>query len=121
VYPADGFIDAFFAGERHTRMGFDVVGSPFGKLPGSTGLWSAGIEEFELSMFCDGWIYQKPLSEYEGVRVVKRWFTAANRAAAIAQLASPEPAVKHLARSVTSLTQGMASDTRPARRFGRFR
>jgi hypothetical protein len=119
VYPADGIIDAFFAGAASGdgRVGFDVAGSPFGRLPGATGLWSAGIDGFQLAAFCDGWIFQKPVSAYEGVHVVKGWFTQANRVAAIAQLANPDPRVKRTSRSVASLSEGLASDTAVARRF----
>ena len=122
VYPADGVIDAFFATKspKERRVGFDVRGSPFGQLPVKTGLWSRAAKDFRLEMFCDGWIYQMPLSEYEGVTVIPGWFNEANRLEAIAQSANPDPRVKNQERSVQELMASLAFDTDFKRRFAHF-
>jgi hypothetical protein len=121
VYPAGGVIDALFSkiprGRR--RAGFDIVGSPFGRLEDTTSYWSRGLKEFRLDMFCDGWVYQKPLSEYEGVTVVKGWFSEGNQAEAIAQISNPDPRVKNRERTVQDLTEVLESTT-DFRRFAKF-
>lgn len=123
VYPADGVIDAVFAGlpPEKRRVGFDVSNSPFGRLPAVTSYWSHATDNFRLDMYCDGWIYQKPLSQYEGVTVVPGWFNDGNRLQAIEQLANPDPRVKNRDRTVESLTEMLASDADFTRRFARFR
>jgi hypothetical protein len=119
VYPPDGFIDAFFATlpPKKRRVGFDVQGSPFGRLPAKTSLWGRAAPDFRLEMFCDGWIYQMPLSRYEGVRVIPGWFNEANRSEAIAQIANPDPRVKYRERTVEDLMAPMAADADFERRF----
>jgi hypothetical protein len=122
VYPADGVIDAVFAtlppGER--RVGFDVVDSPFGDLPAASSYWGHANPDFRLRDYCDGWIFQRPLSAYEGVHVIDGWFTADNRLAAIGQIANPDPRVKDTTKTVADLEASLASDTDFARRFARF-
>lgn len=121
VYPAGGVIDAFFAavapGKR--RVGFDVRGSPFGSQEAKGSLWSR-VPRFRLDKFCDGWIYQMPLSEYRGVSGVPGWFNEGNRMHAIEQIANPDPLIKRRDRTVEELTTAMLSDTDFARRFARF-
>lgn len=118
IYPVEGVIDALFAKlpPEKQRAGFDVKGSPFGKLTDSTSVWSRS-PGFKLDQFCDGWIFQKPLSQYEGCAIVPGWFTEANRLEAIAQIANPDPRVKNKNQTVDWLTQGMRQDTEFQRRF----
>jgi len=95
VYAADGYIDAVMAevdpGLR--RAGFDTGGTPFGNLPGTTTVYKYGYDKFSLSVFCDGYVYQLPLSQYEGVTPIKDFVNQANLSTARAQ--SPEPKFKH--------------------------
>ncbi len=123
VYPADGAIDALFAGmpPAERRVGFDTAGSPFGKLSGAASYWGRSIPGFHVEEFCDGWIYQMPLSQYEGVHVVGGWFDEQNRLAAIAQIANPDPRVKNRNRTVQDLTAALAEDTDFGRRFAQLR
>jgi len=97
-----------------------VTDSPFGYLSGNTALWSHSKEDFRIADFCDGWIYQMPLSQYKGVSVIPRWFDEANRLSAIAQIANADPKVKNPDRSVRDLMDIMASDTNFEQRFSRF-
>jgi len=80
VYPADGIIDTLMlgrAGGPHP-VGFDVAGSPFGRLVTSGSYYRYGYEPFYLKDFCDGWIYTKPFSEYEGVTSIEGWVNEGN-------------------------------------------
>lgn len=122
VYPADGVIDALFANlpPEKQRVGFDIKGSPFGKLHAETSLWSITAPDFRLEMFCDGWIHQMPLSRYEGVTVIPDWFNETNRLEAISQMANPNPRVKRRDQTVKELMEGMAWDCDFKRRFRRF-
>jgi len=69
AYAADGYIDAVMKklGDGAYPVGFDIAGSPFADLPGESSAYKFGYDEFKLSMFCDGYIFWKPLSRYEGV------------------------------------------------------
>lgn len=122
VYPADGVIDALFATMPPEKqgLGFDVKDSPFGKLRAETALWDLAAQDFRLEMFCDGWIYLMPLSQYKGVTVIPGWFNEANRLEAIAQIANPDPRVKRKDRSVQGMMASLASDTDFKHRFARF-
>ncbi|UCH83583.1 MAG: ChaN family lipoprotein [Candidatus Latescibacterota bacterium] len=80
VYAADGYIDAVMheLGDKHYPAGFDIAGSPFADFPGETSAYKYGYEKFKLAMFCDGYIYRKPLSEYEGVSPIERFVNEKN-------------------------------------------
>ncbi|NIO00752.1 MAG: hypothetical protein GTO42_01215 [Candidatus Latescibacteria bacterium] len=123
VYPADGIIDALFSkmADEERRVGFDIVDSPFGRLRDTNSYWSHSAEDFRLDMYCDGWICQKPLSDYVGVTAVEGWFNESNRLDAIAQIANPDPRVKNKDVSVDDLMESLISDTDFKRRFKRFR
>jgi hypothetical protein len=117
TYAADGYIDAAM-GElepQFRRAGFDTRGTPFGGLPGEKSIYKYGYDgpklvwglvgngiaggfipwwvrydsKFDLGMFCDGYIYQKPLCEYEGVTPIKDFVNERNLPQA--RLQSPEP------------------------------
>ena len=119
VYPADGMIDALFqrlpADKR--RVGFDVAGSPFGGLPGQQSYFGRAVPGFRTDMFCDGWIYQMPFRQYEGVHVVSGWFDEQNRLQAVAQMLNLDPRARDTTRTVESLTKALAADTEIPRRF----
>jgi len=91
VRPADGVIDEVMAGLDPALLpvGFDTGGTPFGDLPGETSVYRHGYEHFTLSMFCDGYIYHKPFSEYEGVTPIPDFINDDNIEYARAQ--SPDP------------------------------
>jgi hypothetical protein len=90
--PVDGVVDAVMKGPPVTRLGFDVAGSPFGRLGDDGAVYAAGRKPFVFSDFCDGYIYEKPFGEYEGCSVDPLFITADNLAEAIANL--PSAAVK---------------------------
>lgn len=94
VYPVDGIIDAVMEKmePQYQRAGFDTKGTPFGKLTGETSFYKHGYTNFTLEMFCDGYIYQKPFSKYEGVTPIKEFVNETNIDQARAQ--SPEPSFR---------------------------
>jgi hypothetical protein len=121
TYAADGYIDATM-GElepQFRRAGFDTRGTPFGDLPGEKSMYKYGYDQpklvwgllangiaggfipwwgqydskFNLGMFCDGYIYQKPLRQYEGVTPIKDFVNEENLPQA--RLQSPDPQFRH--------------------------
>jgi hypothetical protein len=67
----------------HERRGFDVAGSPFGRLTDSVTVYTAGHPGFTLADFCDGYIYQRPFRAYEGVTTDTLFVNADNLAGAV--------------------------------------
>lgn len=122
TYAADGVIDALMAKRppESRAVGFDLTDSPFGELPAETSYWSHAADTFQIDMFSDGWIYQKPLWEYEGVTVIDNWFNSENRLEAIAQMSTPDPRVKNQQQTVEALMGMLRADSDFPRRFARF-
>jgi hypothetical protein len=90
VRPVNGAIDDVMSDFKGTRIGFDLVGTPFGTLPATDTYYAFGSPSFKLADFADGYIYQKPFHEYQGVTVDPQFVTQNNLQEAIANLASPE-------------------------------
>lgn len=91
VHPIAGAIDALMltrVGGSHP-VGFDIAGSPFGELTCVDCVYGHGYDDFRLANFCDGWIYTKPLSEYEGVTPIKDWIHEGNLETARRQIPNP--------------------------------
>jgi hypothetical protein len=120
VLAADGYIDSLIAilppGKR--RAGFDVIGTPFERLPGSTSYWKHGYDDFQMRMYCDGYIIQMALKDYRGVSVADGFINESNRLAAISQSANPR--TKDSSRTVESLVSSMRRDTEIQRIFQRL-
>jgi len=108
VYAADGYIDAVMAAmePKFRRIAFDTRGTPFGKVPGQTSIYKHGYEKFTLEMFCDGYIYQKPLSEYKGVHAIHNFVNEKN----IAQARLQSPAPRYRNASIADFNQAIAKD-----------
>jgi hypothetical protein len=91
-YPADGYIDALMlglsAGPR--PVGFSLAASPFGDLCPRYSVYAHGYDDFRLSTFCDGWIYTRPISTYEGVTPIADWINAENLVQARLQTPNPD-------------------------------
>ncbi len=115
VRPADGAIDAMIdalePGLR--RAGFDTRGTPFGQLPGGTSIYKHGYDGFKLADFCDGYIIQKPLSEYEGVTPIPDFVNEKNIEQARAQI--PNPRLR--TASIATFNRAIASDADMKKRF----
>jgi len=91
LYPAGGVIDAFFAKEPGLRpVGFDLAGTPFGELAGPGSIYEEGYNPFKLKLFAGGYIFTKPISQYQGVTVNEKFITPENFKRAVEQVANPE-------------------------------
>ena len=87
VYPADGHIDASLIGlsDENRRVGFDVAGSAFAELPGSTSLWSLMRKGVTLGDLADGYVFQTALHSYQGVTPIAGWYDDDAESAALAE------------------------------------
>ncbi len=85
-YPVDGAVDRIMQEFSGKRVGFDVVDSPFGSLGDSDALYVVGRRDFSFSDFCDGYIFLKPFSEYEGCSVDPLFITEENFKVAVSFL-----------------------------------
>ncbi|HHT47793.1 MAG TPA: ChaN family lipoprotein [Firmicutes bacterium] len=121
VYPVEGIIDSLMLNmdEKYKPVGFDVNGTPFENLPGNSSFWQHGYNDFNLSIYCDGYIYMKPLSEYRGVEVAPGFINEENRIEAIHQ--STNPNNKNFNRTVADLIEGIKNDANIQKRFKKFR
>ncbi len=88
-HPADGIIDALMLAKGPYPVGFNLDEGPFGGLRIKDAVYRHGYEDFKLSDFCDGWIYTKPISEYEGVTPIPGWISEKNLDYARAQCPNP--------------------------------
>jgi hypothetical protein len=91
-YPVDGTIDALMAllGSGYYPVGFDTRGTPFGGLSCEQSVYGAGYEDLTLEMFCDGYIYMKPLSLHEGTTVIEGYYHEENIERARAGTPNPD-------------------------------
>jgi hypothetical protein len=116
-HPADGIIDALMLAIGPRPVGFDLAASPFGALRVKDAVYRHGYPDFKLSDFCDGWIYTKPISEYEGVTPIPDWINEGNLVRARQQ--TPNPAMR--SESAAELNRAFARDAEVPRRWGRLR
>lgn len=80
TYPVGGVIDALMAklGPEGYPVAFDTKDTPFGRLTAPGSYYAAGYDDFRLEMFCDGYVFARPLGEYEGVTVIMDFVNAQN-------------------------------------------
>ncbi|MBL7077841.1 MAG: hypothetical protein ISS31_10255 [Kiritimatiellae bacterium] len=116
-HPADGVIDAVMLAKGSHPVGFDLDRGPFGELRVEDAVYCNGYEDFKLADFCDGWIYTKPISEYEGVTPIPDWVNESNLERA--QAGSPNPGFRQA--SASEFNQGIAHDAGIHRRWGHLR
>jgi hypothetical protein len=90
VRPVNGVMDKVMLELKNTRIGFDIVGTPFASLPANDTYYTLGYPSFKLADFADGYIYQKAFRDYLGVTADPQFVTQSNLQEAIANLASPE-------------------------------
>lgn len=77
-YPVGGAIDQVMHGFEKQRVGFDVKGTPFGKLTDPYTAYSAGYDDFTLATFTDGYIFLGPFRDYEGCTIDPYFITPEN-------------------------------------------
>lgn len=67
VLPADGMVDYLLAQLPPDKrsLGFDTAGTPMGNFTGTSSIYQSGYEDFRLSDFCDGYICQGFLTDYQ--------------------------------------------------------
>jgi len=119
LYPVGGVIDAFFAKEKNLRpVGFDLAGTPFGELSGPGSIYEEGYNPFTLTLYADGYIFTKPISQYQGVAVDEKFITEANFKRAVEQI--PNPDFKTKVTGIAMLIESAKSDADIPRRFGQF-
>jgi hypothetical protein len=120
VHPAGGRLDAFMLARAGGPfpVGFDVAGSPLAALPIDDSVYGHGYQPFTLEGFCDGWIYTKPVSQFEPVTYFEDWINESNLARARATAANP----RWRTWSIAELNAGCSSYQDDFRRFfGRLR
>ena len=88
-YPVEGVIDKIMMEFGGKKIGFDVKNSPFGNLGDKRSVYSIGYKDFKLSQFCDGYIFQKNIMEYEGVTLDRKFITKDNFEEAVEYLPNP--------------------------------
>jgi hypothetical protein len=91
-HPADGIIDALLLTIGPHPVAFDLNPGPLGQLRVRDAVYCHGYDDFRLGQFCDGWIYMKPISTFEGVTPVADWINEDNLDRA--RLQSPNPAYR---------------------------
>jgi len=118
VYAADGQIDALMKelGPTYYPVGFDLQDTPFGLLTGENSVYSQGYENFTISKFADGWIFQCPISQYHGVTPIEGFINGNNYERAKQQ--SPNPSLRKM--TMDELNKVIASDAKQAWWLGRY-
>lgn len=121
VYPVDGLIDALMVdmGKDYMPMGVDTHGTPFGELTGDTSFFSEGYENFNLKTYCDGYIFTKPISEYEGVEVAEGFINNGNYEEALRQM--PNKKWSKYVHSPWGVEKIMKSTSNIDKRFQEFK
>jgi hypothetical protein len=119
VLPADGFIEASLRDlpAESCRVGFDTKGTPFGTLTGETSIYKYGYQNFTLDKFCDGYIYQIPISQYQGVTPLPDFINTKNINYARKQ--SPNPWFRNA--SVEDFNEAIEQDANITKRFEHLR
>ncbi|MBI1741403.1 MAG: hypothetical protein HY233_13430 [Acidobacteriales bacterium] len=114
-YPVGGAIDSVMSAFKDQRVGFDVKGSPFGKLRDPDTAYSSGYDDFALSTFTDGYIFLGPFREYEGCTVDPEFITAENL-----QEAMQSPMMRKVGTTREELLKAMQKDADMRTRFKDF-
>jgi hypothetical protein len=118
TYPVDGVIDALMAGLGTSAypVAFDTKGTPFGKLTANSSIYHHGYDHFTLEQFADGYVFQKPISQYRGVTPIKDFIGADNILQA--RLQSPNPKMREV--SIEEYNHLIAQDADVPRHFSNF-
>lgn len=89
VSPANGKMEAIMQKLGNRPSGFDLAGTPVGRLADSS-YYSMGYPDFTLDKLFDGYIFLKPIKELEGCTLDSLFLTKANWVEAQAQVADPD-------------------------------
>ncbi|MCC8088480.1 MAG: hypothetical protein LIO79_04350 [Rikenellaceae bacterium] len=74
VLPVNGKIDEVMDALGNKPVGFDVKDSPFGLLVSTNSYYALGYPDFILENYCDGYIFQKRIKDYEMVAFKENFF-----------------------------------------------
>ena len=107
-YPLDGAIDGVMKEFEARRAGFDIGGSPFGRLGDKDAEYAQGHKRFAFGDFCDGYVFLKPFGEYEGCTIDPLFITKNNLAEAVAYL--PNASIKKKILTVSQFLAKMKWD-----------
>jgi hypothetical protein len=116
-YPVEGVIDKMMLEFEKKRIGFDVKNSPFGDLGDKRSLYSVGYPDFSLKQFCDGYVFQKHIKDYEGVTLDRQFITKDNFKEAVEYL--PNPRLKTKLLSFQQLRSYINSQANIEKTFGK--
>jgi hypothetical protein len=110
VHAGDGIIDRLISqlDPKYDRAGFDTHGTPFEKVTGENSVYKHGYDNFTLATFCDGYIIEKKLSDYEGVTPISDFINDEN--IDFARRQSPNPDFR--AKSVQDFNRSILNSTR---------
>jgi hypothetical protein len=89
-YPVDGVIDTVMQEFEDKRVGFDVRGTPFGKLKDDDTYYALGHPDFALGSMCDGYIFMSHFKDFEGCTVDTKFITEKNFEEALDYFDEPE-------------------------------
>jgi hypothetical protein len=108
IRPLGGIVDRVVAqsGASLYPVAFDVKGSPFEAVVDSSSVYSQGYTDFTLADFCDGYVYQKPFSEYEAVTPIADFINEGN--IDVARQQSPNPRFRNA--TIEAFNDGIARD-----------
>jgi hypothetical protein len=106
VLPVNGAIDDVMKNFTDKRVGFDVIGTPFGKLTANDTYYAFGYPNFTLDKFCDGYIYQCAFKDYEPITMEPDFITSTN----IDKLKSFLTCLKLSKQYIDSITPQNAND-----------
>ncbi len=114
VLPADGSLDKALesAGSGWQRVGFDLVGTPFGAMESHTSVYKHGHEPFTMDEFADGYVYLGPISRYEPVTPIADFVDESNIDYARANSANPADRTA----SIESFNRSIAASLERAKR-----
>jgi uncharacterized iron-regulated protein len=118
AYPAAGLIDRVMQDLPDKRVGFDVQGSPFGRLRDPNTYYAFGYEDFTLDAYTDGYIFQKAFSDYAGVTTDKDFITAKELPEILENF--PNPQARKVLTTPALFLQAMAEDADIPSRFKRL-
>ena len=118
AYPVGGVIDVVMRAFTDKRVGFDILGSPFGRLTDTSAYYTLGYEPFRLDAYCDGYVFQKPFSEYEGCGVDTLFVTDVNFKEAVDFI--PNVAARKYLSKPVDFVRSARDDTNFKRRFEEF-
>ncbi|MBL8270905.1 ChaN family lipoprotein [Steroidobacter sp.] len=89
VYPAKGAIDQVMTQFTDKRVGFDLENTPLGALADDS-FQAIGYSDFRLRDLADGYVFEKPFSDYEGCTIDDLFLTEQNWPEAHRQFPDPD-------------------------------